>query len=823
MADGPSKRRKTGKSGTINAVRMAARMTRKSDLHWPPNCVPVEIFNAIAELLPRTTVQNLRLNREFEQKVAQHLFSTVVVPFRPEIYGITEEPSKAGSQDGSDTKAQTGSIMLQDKGMRVFQGFGRHIYRFAMSFELDYVALAMPPSKSDQEAITTFWGIYRWPFMKYNRFAQLEGLEQTADETMSMAKALRYIDRASELGLSIDGGLGWLSGPDINLRAPKPSAQMPVFGLTRFLPEETTKPPAARKPVVSPIYVSSSQSPANSSFDEEPVNPESSGALLSSLRQILGEAGYEGEDLVQSVRTLMESEGGSRSETLEDTSSQYSRSPSPSQIFVPAAEQNSPVREFSHHVETILARRRRQTEGIARERSSEMVTALTTAEIIEQFPLKPNSLTTAQKEMLLETEWAQRAFMQSYALAIIDNPSTFSNVKKLIIARLPSRHLTNLRRDDFWDSLSNLQTLSLSIIPDWREVSKLPTSYVDDTGLIPTKATIGVFHLLQDQISPRESIQDISFQWICGGEDATGLFARNKLILPAPLVEKAANMIARNDTPPMVLDLPHVRSLTLKNCWVSPHILNSFTQRLRSQLLQTITLDSISLTAPVSLGTHAQPMTAAAAQVHAAQAQALNAAQHALAVPMNQPANPGAITNVAPPAAAPAQTQTTGIEPAPPSWLDEPSPGSWADIIDRITPGKTLAAYRFEAELGPEPPEPRPTNLVKIYFISCGYVRLPLDFNQLMLEGPASNSENTTITKRRSDLENHMMKTSDYCLGTIINYISQEEFTTLEMAWNIEPGWSLDMNKALASLFIEDGIPNPGTGRFRGIIAAPQR
>jgi len=67
------------------------------------------------------------------------------------------------------------------------------------------------------------------------------------------------------------------------------------------------------------------------------------------------------------------------------------------------------------------------------------------------------------------------------------------------------------------------------------------------------------------------------------------------------------------------------------------------------------------------------------------------------------------------------------------------------------------------------------------------------------------------------------MKTSDYCLGTIINYISQEEFTTLEMAWNIEPGWSLDMNKALASLFIEDGIPNPGTGRFRGIIAAPQR
>ena len=54
------------------------------------------------------------VNKEFEEKVAQVLFRTVVVPFKPEIYGISSDTVTAN--DGQSC------IMLQDKGMRVFQG-----------------------------------------------------------------------------------------------------------------------------------------------------------------------------------------------------------------------------------------------------------------------------------------------------------------------------------------------------------------------------------------------------------------------------------------------------------------------------------------------------------------------------------------------------------------------------------------------------------------------------------------------------------------------------------------------------------------------------
>lgn len=83
---------------------------------WPAQLLPVEIFTLIINHLPRSSIQNLRLvNKEFDQKVSEVLFKVVVVPFRPEIYGIT--PEATPTNDGAQ-----GSVMLQDKGMRVFQG-----------------------------------------------------------------------------------------------------------------------------------------------------------------------------------------------------------------------------------------------------------------------------------------------------------------------------------------------------------------------------------------------------------------------------------------------------------------------------------------------------------------------------------------------------------------------------------------------------------------------------------------------------------------------------------------------------------------------------
>jgi hypothetical protein len=87
-----------------------------SVLTWPAGLLPVEIFTLIINYLPRSSIQNLRLvNKEFDRKVVEVLFKVVVVPFRPEIYGIT--PETTPTNDGPQ-----GSVMLQDKGMRVFQG-----------------------------------------------------------------------------------------------------------------------------------------------------------------------------------------------------------------------------------------------------------------------------------------------------------------------------------------------------------------------------------------------------------------------------------------------------------------------------------------------------------------------------------------------------------------------------------------------------------------------------------------------------------------------------------------------------------------------------
>lgn len=82
---------------------------------WPEDKVPVEIFTMILRHLPRSDVQNMRLvNKEFERKVSHELFKIVVVPFRPEIYGIAADTGNDGAAS---------SVMLQDKGMRVFQGY----------------------------------------------------------------------------------------------------------------------------------------------------------------------------------------------------------------------------------------------------------------------------------------------------------------------------------------------------------------------------------------------------------------------------------------------------------------------------------------------------------------------------------------------------------------------------------------------------------------------------------------------------------------------------------------------------------------------------
>ncbi len=69
--------------------------------------LPVEVFEQIGGYLPRDSVQNMRLvNHEFERKVSCFVFRSVVVPFRPKIYGSTKASTEQSSPPSLDIKGK---------------------------------------------------------------------------------------------------------------------------------------------------------------------------------------------------------------------------------------------------------------------------------------------------------------------------------------------------------------------------------------------------------------------------------------------------------------------------------------------------------------------------------------------------------------------------------------------------------------------------------------------------------------------------------------------------------------------------------------------
>lgn len=133
---------------------------------WPGTSIPVEIFRCITSYLPREDIHSLRLvNHHFEQSISECVFRTVVVPFRPEIYGmvmasreshqpqIVQGKGKAvasqvvgGNGDFGDASFGDAPFGMYDRevapgavinGMKVFQGWGPHIKRFGFAFEVD--------------------------------------------------------------------------------------------------------------------------------------------------------------------------------------------------------------------------------------------------------------------------------------------------------------------------------------------------------------------------------------------------------------------------------------------------------------------------------------------------------------------------------------------------------------------------------------------------------------------------------------------------------------------------------------------------------------
>jgi hypothetical protein len=549
--------------------------------------LPVELVEYIAGYLNRDDIKSLRMvSRELNQYISQVIFKTVVVPFNTEIYGMLghgQKPDLKGKKRAKIDNPEyswenaNGDEVYNGHGLDVFRGFGRHILRYGMSFEVNEDSLAQPPTKSLTEQKTSFWGNYDWPFEEYRRFDAVAGLETAADETPRMKIAFSELTRVKELALSVDSGLGWLNGPDKSIRARILQRHPKVFGTRKYIPDRRAQAQQELWTHIEGCHQAAGRDVKLATlFRLDGMRPLSEVQEASMLAQEQPEMPYIDQDLIHEA-------------TPHDTVD----------FQLPLSFDDPEVLD-----RFVLAPSSSST-GI-------LFTSITPPTDAGQIlsPIIPANLTKAQKEWLLETEWAQRAFVSSYMLSIIDNPITFIPVHTLNISRLSDRYLPMLSRADFWNALPNLENLTLMVIPGWRTVHKDEAGFVDTPRVNPASGVDTFSELLSNHIAGRPGITNLTIGWISGGEHAEGLHARNKLIMPPPLMRlgvrgdsssgltsDSLTVLDATHLRAALLHLPSVKRLTLQNCWITPPVLLQFVKIHDAYNLRHLTLNSVSLTA----------------------------------------------------------------------------------------------------------------------------------------------------------------------------------------------------------------------------------
>lgn len=567
--------------------------------------LPVELVDIITDYLNRDDVKALRLvSRELNHFVSQGIFQTVVVPFNTEIYGMLGPEPKSDFKGKRRAKIEKsgyfwnnsdGDEIYNGHGLDVFRGFGKHIRKFAMSFEVNEDSLAMPPVKVLTETKTSFWGRYDWPFEEYRRFDAVAGLETAADETPRMKTAFSELTRVSELALSVDSGLGWLNGPDRSIRARILQRPPAVFGNSKAIPDR-------RAQAQHELWNHVESSHRDACNDVKLATLYRLDGLCSSLKLEDTGMGADKQPEMPYMDTHLIHEAISH-----DTADTQ----------VPTSFDDPEVLERFVLTPTITGAGILFTSVIAPNDAGQLMS-----------PIIPANLTKSQKEWLLETEWAQRAFLSSYMLSVIDNPITFKAVHTLNISRLSDRYLPMLDRSDFWNALPSLVDVTLMLLPGWRTVRKDEAGFVETPRINPTQGTDAFCNLLRTHVAHHSSIRTLAIGWATGGEHAEGLHGRNRLIMPAPLMVYgvradsgagfASDLLLETDAHRLrmsLLHFPSIEQLTLRNCWVTPATLLQFVNLHDLYTLKRLVLDSVSLTAilrpQVNVNQPAQPAAAA--------------------------------------------------------------------------------------------------------------------------------------------------------------------------------------------------------------------
>ncbi|KHO00929.1 F-box domain containing protein [Metarhizium album ARSEF 1941] len=778
--------------------------------------LPVEIIEIITSHLTRAEVRNLRLVcRAFEAKVSPQYFRNVVVPFRSELYGALVRDEHGSMRHSTSS--------LFSNGMYMFKSFGPHILRFALSLELDEDSLAYPPVKPLQEAVPAFWGIYRWPPANYRRYTDLEGLEQTADETEGMRAALACLTKVQNIGLCCDAGLGFLLGPDKAAR--NAHIHHPVFATVDWRRHQRSAQSVHQPAITVADFNDLARDQHKSMF------PNLGAFRNATLER---DAGYCGPQVQEAVRIMLETGNNSLDNINFDE-----RSASPAPNLDPAGAPG--------HADLFDSPRDEADS-----------------------PLIPVNLTRAQKEMLLELEWAHRAMIQSYVLGLIDNAydGCFQHVTTFTIAKIPTSHVHLFCRDDFWGSIPSLRNVSIGVIADWRRVNVSTPEFVEDTRISPVESVGKVFTLLSDHVAKCRNIESLHFEWICGGEFAPSSYQRNSYILPAPIVNQPDVMISpravRRDRSSL-LRLPHVKHLSLKNCWSSPHVFLQAVRQFALLSLEKLELESVSLsgpptTVPEAMAAHLPVPLPAPALALAGVAPAAAFAVSALQdndqdlADLQDALPPGLLLTLPPLYPLPPQPQHFNVPGNPPShdvhdapidWLRQPDLLTWTGFIDHFSPSvkirqllaekadhhtvstalveKIVAASEYIPDFALLRGHERRYRLKCLAFKSCGYVSVDTPYLKTREIISDLHHGRTVFHGSNHRIMTWMQSSKDKLLAEITQCMKEQEEAMLVHAFGMTMGWKDVYSAWCINDAKRDGVQRPGSGRFSGLLEACDR
>ena len=687
-----------------------------------------------------------------------------------------------------------------------------------------------------------------WPSSKEVCYEQIRELEVTADKIPKMKRAFSYLGDVVDLGLCLNSGLGWLNGPDESDRS-RVFKNTPAIFQSQFTGSQRTHACHVMKHIFKGICDADPEKSSHEIFYQYArlLIPHLSGAR-DSLKMVaqyihahpIGSlTGLDGTALHNHVEMFVQAWKQQRyierlrEEQDEDLSEKVDRRQLWGAAYLQARNrrlQADTTRTSEFWTQAMLLYHELKDHACGYKSPSitfdqpargmhppvmfdgvdvmdEHTYALTQsyhAGWLSYPSIKPSLLTNLQLRLLKENEWAQRAFLNAFTLAVLDNQATMSNIQSLILANIGSSYLPLLNRKDLWEALPNVCKVTLNVSPDWREITLAPAFPLDHhecRTINPSRTLDKVNALLDDCIRDNPRIKDLTLGFVGGGEHASGIFARNRNILPAPIDDSSSHKPGC---------FPHVQKLTLINCWTVSDVLIKIVKQMQKASLTELKLESFSL---VAFG--GQTMPSSLPSLSSLLQDSSRSRTHKLGFSVQHPT----IFDVFDFASRepPLTELVTRILSDEDLVKENPLPDTWGQVLNAITPGKNIEEQSPKSETGEEEPPERDTgSLVRIELASCGYVQLTA-FQNLVAEFEAQQEPTAKpLLDRMHALQPSMMKSDDLHLGQIIPQYIESDRSLLTGFFGMRTGWPEGDERRLHNL--EDGQPEGGSGRFSGVI-----